>query len=227
MAWKPTGQPTVRRQRDRWVVRVDGIDTETGKHRPRQLGTLRLAAVGAGGRIGVRRSRRVGPTGDRRPPRRPVGGRGRRLDQDPTAVRVGGERIARDLGAIRVDRLDREDVARWLDGLAAGGNTPGAASRSSAWCCAPRWPTPSTSGDCAAAPPTSRHAPPRRQDGPPTARSGVDRGGGAAVPRRDRRAPLGGPIRFACSTGCAAASCSGCAGRPSISKGSTVASSAA
>ncbi len=38
--WKQTGQPTVQRQRERWVVRVDGIDTETGKHRPRQLGTF-------------------------------------------------------------------------------------------------------------------------------------------------------------------------------------------
>ena len=33
-----TGHPTVRKQRNKWVVRVDGIDTETGKHRPRQLG---------------------------------------------------------------------------------------------------------------------------------------------------------------------------------------------
>ena len=39
MRWKATGQPTVRKQRDKWVVRVDGIDTLTGKHRPRQLGT--------------------------------------------------------------------------------------------------------------------------------------------------------------------------------------------
>jgi hypothetical protein len=29
----------VRKQRDKWVVRVDGIDTVTGKHRPRQIGT--------------------------------------------------------------------------------------------------------------------------------------------------------------------------------------------
>ena len=47
MGWKATGQPTVRKQRDKWVVRVDGIDTETGKHRPRQLGTYALAALGA------------------------------------------------------------------------------------------------------------------------------------------------------------------------------------
>ena len=39
MGWKATGHPTVRQQRDKWVVRVDGIDTVTGKHRPRQLGT--------------------------------------------------------------------------------------------------------------------------------------------------------------------------------------------
>jgi len=29
----------VRKQREKWTVRVDGIDTETGKHRPRELGT--------------------------------------------------------------------------------------------------------------------------------------------------------------------------------------------
>lgn len=40
MSWKATGQPTVRKQRDKWVVRVDGIDTTTGKPRPRQLGTF-------------------------------------------------------------------------------------------------------------------------------------------------------------------------------------------
>ena len=34
MGWKSTGRPTVR-QSDKWVVRVDGIDTESGKDRPR------------------------------------------------------------------------------------------------------------------------------------------------------------------------------------------------
>ncbi len=28
MGWKATGQPTVRRQRDKWTVRVDGTDAE-------------------------------------------------------------------------------------------------------------------------------------------------------------------------------------------------------
>lgn len=41
MGWKATGPPTVRKQRDKWAVRVDGIDTESGKHRPRQLGPTR------------------------------------------------------------------------------------------------------------------------------------------------------------------------------------------
>src|SRR5918996_5747659 len=40
MSWKQTGHPTVQKQRDRWVVRVPGIDTETGKRRPRQLCTF-------------------------------------------------------------------------------------------------------------------------------------------------------------------------------------------
>ena len=39
MAWKATGQPTVRKQRDKWAVRIDGIDTAPGNDRPRQLGT--------------------------------------------------------------------------------------------------------------------------------------------------------------------------------------------
>jgi hypothetical protein len=38
MAWKPTGSPIVRKQRDKWVVRVD---TTTGKHKPKQLGTYK------------------------------------------------------------------------------------------------------------------------------------------------------------------------------------------
>ena len=53
MGWKATGRPTVRRQRDRWVIRVDGIDTETGKHRPRQLGTYPVAASRVGGDPGA------------------------------------------------------------------------------------------------------------------------------------------------------------------------------
>lgn len=44
MAWKATGQPTVPKQRRKWVVRVDGIDTVTGKHKPKQLGTCAGAA---------------------------------------------------------------------------------------------------------------------------------------------------------------------------------------
>ena len=40
MGWKATGHPTVRKQRDKWTVRVDGIDTETGKHRPHYLAEI-------------------------------------------------------------------------------------------------------------------------------------------------------------------------------------------
>ena len=49
MAWKAAGQPTVRKQRDKWVVRVDGIDTSTGKHRPETTRHVSVPTVRAGG----------------------------------------------------------------------------------------------------------------------------------------------------------------------------------
>lgn len=123
MAWKPTARPTVRRQRDKWVVRVDGIDTETGKRRPRQLGTFPSR------RSAQRASSSFTASGDVVGERGTVG----RLVEQWVASRVdvtaqtrlqyewAGERIVRDLGAIRIDQLDRDDIARWLDRLAAGG----------------------------------------------------------------------------------------------------------
>ena len=123
MAWKPTGKPIVRQQREKWVVRVDGIDTETGSHRPRQLGTF-----------SSRRSAQTAATsfaaaGDEGGNRGSVG----HLVQQWAASRVdvsgktrmqyewAAAHIESGIGAIRVDRLEREDVARWLDGLAAAG----------------------------------------------------------------------------------------------------------
>ena len=32
MGWKATGEPTVRKQRSKWVVRVDGIELRTDGH---------------------------------------------------------------------------------------------------------------------------------------------------------------------------------------------------
>src|SRR5215207_4656594 len=121
MGWKATGQPSVRKQRDKRVVRVDGIDTETGKHRPRQLGTFAsqrsaFAAI----RSGSARERVVA--------RDTVGWLVRRYVTGRTDVSVKAREqyqwaiphIEAGLGAIRLDRLDREDVAGWLEGLAAG-----------------------------------------------------------------------------------------------------------
>ena len=39
MSWKATGQPTIRKHREKWTVRIEGIDTETGNRRPRQIST--------------------------------------------------------------------------------------------------------------------------------------------------------------------------------------------
>jgi integrase len=122
MAWKATGQPTVRKQRDKWVVRVDGIDTATGKHRPRQLGTYasqRSANAAA----------RSMKTEDRSTERGTVSWLVRRYVASRTDITVKARQqyewaiphIENGLGAIQLSRLDREDVATWIDALAAGG----------------------------------------------------------------------------------------------------------
>jgi integrase len=123
MAWKTTGHPTVRRQREKWVVRVDGIDTVTGRRRPRQLGSyssLRAArsaaaSMTAAGEIGSERGT-VGQLVNSWATSRIHVGNQTRLQYEWAA-----ERITRDIGAIRLDQLDREDIARWLEELAAGG----------------------------------------------------------------------------------------------------------
>lgn len=122
MGWKATGQPTVRKQRDRWVVRVDGIDTASGKHRPRQLGTC----VPTGARTAASAFAAEGSEG---------GGRGTVgwvVDQWVAAKtditeksqmqnRWAAGHISKALGAIRLDQLDREDIGAWYEQMAAGG----------------------------------------------------------------------------------------------------------
>ena len=123
MGWKASGQPTVRKQRDKWVVRLDGIDTETGQHRPRQLGTYasqrsartaaaKFTAEGAeGGTKGT-----VGWLVDRW-----VAAKVDITEKSQMQNRWAAGHISKGLGAIRLDQLDREDVARWYEQLAEGG----------------------------------------------------------------------------------------------------------
>lgn len=122
MGWKAIGDPTVRRQRDKWVVRVDGIDTETGRHKSRQLGTFpsKRAAINAS---------RSTSSEDLVSERGTLGWLVKRYVASRTDVSVkareqygwAASHIETGLGAIRVDRLEREDIARWLDEIAAAG----------------------------------------------------------------------------------------------------------
>ncbi len=124
MGWKSTGMPTVRQQRGRWVVRVDGIDTESGRHRPKQLGTYpsRRAARNAAAQATA--------SGRERVERDMVGGLvdrwvESRNDVGPTQLqqyRWAAKHIDAGLGAIPVERLTRDDVAQWLGELARGGD---------------------------------------------------------------------------------------------------------
>jgi integrase len=122
MGWKATGAPTVRKQRDKWVVRVDGIDTATGKHRPRQLGTYssqRAALTAARAGQADRRSTERGTVSWL--VRRYVAGRTDITLKSRESYQWAIPHIEAGLGAIPVARLDREDVAEWIEGLAAAG----------------------------------------------------------------------------------------------------------
>lgn len=122
MAWKATGQPTVRKQRDKWVVRVDGIDTGTGQHRPRQLGTFNSQRSA----LAAARSTRAE---DRSTERGTVSWLVRRYVAGRTDITLKSREqyewaiphIENGLGAIQLSLLDRDDVATWISNLAEGG----------------------------------------------------------------------------------------------------------
>ena len=127
MAWKSTGRPTVRQQRDKWVVRVDGIDTETGKDRPRQLGTYPSQ------RAARRALAELLERGDVESAARAEKGTVGEYIDAWAAAKVdvstksrqqydwAASHIRKGLGGIPLDQLTREDVATWIDGMAAGG----------------------------------------------------------------------------------------------------------
>ena len=120
MSWKQTGHPTVQKQRDRWVVRVPGIDTETGKRRPRQLGTF-----------GSRRTAQSAATsfaasGDTASDHgtvahlldRWVAGKIDVSNKTRQQYQWAAGHIKTGLGGIPADYVERDDIARWLEGLA-------------------------------------------------------------------------------------------------------------
>lgn len=123
MAWKKTGQPTVQQQRGGWVVRVQGIDTETGRRRPRQLGSYptRRGAQAAATAFAAR--------SDAVPDRTTVGHVvdrwvASKIDvSSKTKLQYewAAGHIRSGLGGVRLDQLERHDVARWLEALAQGG----------------------------------------------------------------------------------------------------------
>ncbi len=122
MAWKATGQPAVRKQRDRWVVRVDGIDTGTGRHRPKQLGTFTSQRS-------ANSAARLMKVEDGASERGTVSWLVRRYVAGRTDITLKSQEqyewaiphIENGLGAIQLGMLDREDVATWITNLANGG----------------------------------------------------------------------------------------------------------
>jgi len=123
MPWKQTGHPTVQKQRERWVVRVPGIDTETGRRQPRQLGTFRsrraaqsaATSFAASGDIASDRGT-VARLVDRW-----VAGKIDVSNKTRQQYQWAAGHIKTGLGGIRADQVERDDIARWLEGLAAEG----------------------------------------------------------------------------------------------------------
>ena len=123
MAWKQNGHPAVQLQGDKWVVRVDGIDTETGRRRPRQVGTYKsrrsaqaaAAAITASGEVAAERET-VGHLVDEW-----VAGKVDVSNKTRLQYEWAAGHIRAGIGGVRVDRLDRNDVARWFDQLACAG----------------------------------------------------------------------------------------------------------
>ncbi len=122
MSWKAIGQPTVRKQRDKWVVRIDGIDTATGKHRPRQLGTYasqRSALAASRAQRAEARSTERGTVSWL--VRRYVASKSDITPKAREQYAWAIPHIEQGLGAIPLARLDRDDVASWITGLASAG----------------------------------------------------------------------------------------------------------
>ena len=122
MSWKAIGQPTVRKQRDKWVVRIDGIDTATGKHRPRQLGTYasqRSALAASRAQRAEARSTERGTVSWL--VRRYVASKSDITPKAREQYAWAIPHIEQGLGAIPLARLDRDDVADWINALASAG----------------------------------------------------------------------------------------------------------
>ena len=123
MSWKAVGKPTVRQQRGKWVVRVDGIDTATGSHLPRQLGTFpsqRAARTAASAFTadGVEQTERgnVAWIIDRW-----IASKADISAKARSQYEWAARHIKAGLGGVPLDQLERTDIAAWLDGLANGG----------------------------------------------------------------------------------------------------------
>lgn len=123
MAWRAAGQPTARRPgRCRWVVRVDGVGTATGEPRPRHLGTYPSPRSVLAAARTVRAEDRTAERGTVSwLVRRYVASRTDITEKARQQYEWATTHIAAGLGAIPLARLDRDDIAGWIAGLATGG----------------------------------------------------------------------------------------------------------
>jgi len=104
-------------------VRVPGIDTETGRRQPRQLGTFRSRRAAQSAATSFAAS---GDTASDRGTvahllERWVAGKIDVSNKTRQQYQWAAGHIKTGLGGIRADHLERDDIARWLEALAAEG----------------------------------------------------------------------------------------------------------
>ena len=112
MAWKQTNHPTVQKQRDKWVVRVDGIDTVSGARKPRQLGTYRSRRSAQAAASSFAASGRSGASGtpSPQPSNRWVAGTVDVSSKTRLQYEWAAGHVNAGIGGVRLDRLDGDDV---------------------------------------------------------------------------------------------------------------------
>jgi len=122
-AWKQTSNPTVQKHRDKWVVRVDGIDAQSGTRKLRQIGTYpsRRSAQSAATAFAAAGELAADCDSVAHVVDRWVSGKVDVSNKTRQQYEWAAGHIRSGIGGVRVDQLDRDDVARWLESLADDG----------------------------------------------------------------------------------------------------------
>jgi hypothetical protein len=124
MSWVGNAEPTVQRQRGRWVVRVSGYDPANGRRRVQQLGTFSTKKAATAYLRDVQSGRAGGEDEVLQAYLREVWLPSKEARVEPSTFHQYEWAVERHIvpliGAVRLRDLSPETVDRWLTALVAG-----------------------------------------------------------------------------------------------------------